>query len=104
MRATETLVKNRVFLTEDVNQHFNLDVTRDCYVKTQKDIVKSMKEYTTLKCKELLEIVAKKAKVKNEDGKVYQQPHIFYCNGEEHKIFVDKDSLLNAVDLDSFIV
>lgn len=62
----------------------------------------ALEEYAKAKCQELLEIVAKKAKVKNEDGKVYQQPHIFYCNGEEHKIFVDRDSILNAVDLENF--
>lgn len=87
MTAREILVKNRVFLTEDVNQHFNLDVTRDCYVKTQKDIVKSMQEYAELKCKELLEIVAEKADV-----------NILGYNDYE----VDKDSILNAIDLETF--
>jgi hypothetical protein len=104
MTAKQVLVKNNVFLTEDVNKKFNLDVTRDCYIKTQKDIVKSMQEYAKEKCQELLEIVADKAKIIDEDGDTYQQPHIFFCNGEVYKNWIDKDSIINAIDLDEFIV
>ena len=67
------------------------------------NIIDLMQEYARLKCKELLEIVAEKAKIKTENNLVYQQPYKFYCNKEEHSIFVDKDSILNAVDLNSFI-
>jgi hypothetical protein len=47
----------------------------------------AMKEYAYLKCKELLEIVAEKATV------------IEYWNDW----YVEKDSILNAVDLKQFI-
>ena len=60
------------------------------------DIEDVVLEYAKLKCKELLEIVAEKAKIVDEDNDVYEQPHVFYCNGEEYKTWVDKDSILNA--------
>jgi hypothetical protein len=66
-------------------------------------IEKAMTGFAELKCKELLKIVAEKAKIKDEDNDTYEQPHIFYCNGEEYKTWVDKDSILNAVDLKEFI-
>ena len=66
-------------------------------------IEKAMKEYTKMKCKELLEIVVEKAKIRDEDGDVYEQPKGFYCNGELYETWVDKDSILNAVNLDEFI-
>lgn len=59
--------------------------------------------FAEMKCKELLEIVAKKAKIRDEDNDTYYQPHIFYCNGDRYKTWVDKDSVLNAVDLKQFI-
>jgi hypothetical protein len=94
MTALNILIKNGVFQTEDVNQRFNLDVTRDCYIKTQKDIVKSMQEYAKEKCKELLEILIEKAEVKT----------VTIPNGLNIKTCaVNRDSILNAVDLDSFI-
>jgi hypothetical protein len=94
MTAKEILVKNGVFQTEDVNQRFNLDVTRDCYIKTQKDIVKSMQEYAMEKCKDLLEILINKAEVKT----------VTIPNGLNIKTcVVDRDSMLNAVDLNEFI-
>ena len=62
----------------------------------------ALKEFAKIKCQELLEIVAEKARIINEDGDVYQQPHIFFCNGEAHKNWVDKDSILNCVDLENF--
>lgn len=66
-------------------------------------IENAMKEYTKLKCQELLEIVTKQAKIVDEDGDVYQQPHVLYCNGEEYKTWIDKESILNCVNLDEFI-
>lgn len=48
-----------------------------------------MKSYAKEKCQELLEIVAEKAEIS------------FNRFGEE---YVDKDSILKAVDLDEFIV
>jgi hypothetical protein len=66
-------------------------------------IKQAMIEFAELKCKELLKIVAEKAKIKDENGYVYYQPHTFYCNGEKHETWVDKNSILNAVDLKEFI-
>jgi hypothetical protein len=81
----EVLVKNRVFLTTDIKKHFNLDVTRDCYVGTQRDIVKSMNEYA----KHVLEITAEKAEIKNV--KIPNGLSIRTC-------VVDKDSILNCLE------
>lgn len=66
-------------------------------------IEQAMKEYSRLKCKELLKIVAEKAKIIDEDNDTYEQPHVFYCKGEEYKTWVDTNSILNAVDLNEFI-
>lgn len=99
MTALNILVKNRVFLTEDVNKGFNLDVTRDCYVGTQKDIVKSMKEYAKLKCEELLAIVADKAKAEIK----YEYSGNTGSEYLDEWAVIDKDSILNAVDLNDFI-
>lgn len=52
-----------------------------------------MEEFAKYKCKQLLEIVAGKAKTKNDD----------FGSSFRGDIIVDKDSILNAVDLDSFI-
>ena len=69
----------------------------------KEQIEKSKKGFAKMKCKELLEVVAKKAKIRDEDGDVYEQPKGFYCNGELYETWVDKDSILNAVNLDEFI-
>ena len=66
-------------------------------------IEEAMKEYAKMKCRELLEIVAEKAKIRDEDGDVYEQPKGFYCNGELYETWVDKDSILNAVNLNELI-
>jgi hypothetical protein len=51
--------------------------------------------FAELKCKELLEIVAKKAKIVENRSMV---------NGYDYtERWVDKDSILNAVDLKEFI-
>ena len=52
------------------------------------NIIDLMQEYARLKCKDLLEIVAEKAKVEEKWEDYY----------------VNKDSILNAVDLNSFIL
>ncbi|WP_396180278.1 hypothetical protein [Flavobacterium sp.] len=51
-----------------------------------------MKEFAELKCKELLEIVAEKAKTEKSGN-----------SGSWYDARVDKDSILNAVDLKEFI-
>jgi hypothetical protein len=50
------------------------------------DIEQAMQKYAKLKCKQLLDIVAEKAQV------------------TDYGYAVSKDSVLNAVDLDKFIV
>jgi hypothetical protein len=58
------------------------------------------KDFARLKCQELLEIVAEKAKTKTiweSDG----QPSSSFP--DSYYEVIDKDSILNAVDLNSFI-
>lgn len=62
------------------------------------DVAALMMEYAELKCRELLEIVAEKAKANvlyDWSGNTGSE----YCN--EYAV-VDKDSILNAVDLKEF--
>lgn len=58
-----------------------------------------MKLFAKLKCKELLEIVAEKAKV---IGEIEQHSAFNYVTPDDI-VIVDKESILNAVDLDEFI-
>lgn len=57
------------------------------YYDSEDAVIDAMKEYAKYKCKELLEIVADNAKILYS----YSSPK------------VDKDSILNTVDLDEFI-
>ncbi len=57
-------------------------------------IKQAMKEFAEIKCKELLEIVAEKAEIKTVT--IPSGLNIKTC-------VVDKDSILNAVDLKEFI-
>jgi hypothetical protein len=57
-------------------------------------IQEAMKEFAELKCRELLEIVAEKAKTKHYSTNT---------SIDFSKLVVDKDSILNAVDLKEFI-
>lgn len=63
----------------------------------------ALQEYAKIKCQELLEIVAEKAKVKGNWEYSGGSPKVL---GSYSKRFVgyeaDKDSILNAVNLDSF--
>lgn len=68
-----------------------------------------LQEYAKIKCKELLEIVAEKAKMvetyynhvdKKYVTEIIQEKEF---KGEQEIIFIDKDSIFNAVDLDEFI-
>ena len=74
--------------------------------------IKSMEEYAYLKCKELLKIVAKKAEIKVEKKSYYgkyrkwqkvKDDEAFDMFDYETKFSVDKDSIINAVDLKEFI-
>lgn len=73
---------------------------REMYSPDIEDVVL---EYTKQKCQELLLLVAEKAKIIDEDGDIYEQPHVFYCQGEGYETRIDKKSILNAVDLSKFI-
>ena len=108
MTVQDILVKNKVFKEVGVDINFNLQVTRDCYIHTQRQIEKAMQEYARLKCQELLLLVAEKANIRHTftsaiDGKTtHSYDKIF--SAENSMFTIDKDYILNAVDLDSFIV
>ena len=57
-----------------------------------KDIKKALIGFAQMKCKELLEIMAEKVEVKTK-----------YKGLLNSSIFIDKNSILNAVDLNTFI-
>ena len=59
----------------------------DLHFRTKVVDVWTTKEYARMKCKELLEIVAEKARIDFD---------------EYWEAIVDKDSILNAVDLETF--
>jgi 2-iminoacetate synthase ThiH len=86
-----------------VDINFNLQGTRDCYIHTQRQIEKSMQEYARLKCQELLLLVAEKANL-SLNGEMASKTYSARVYNERIKLSVDKDSILNAVDLDKFIV
>ena len=70
------------------------------------DVIQAMKEYAELKCQELLEIVAEKVNIRHTftstiDGKTtHSYDKIF--STKNSMFTIDKDSLDNVVDLDSF--
>lgn len=70
------------------------------------DVTNVMKEYTKQKCQELLEIVAEKANIRHTftsaiDGKTtHSYDKIF--STENSMFTIDKDFLVNAVDLEKF--
>lgn len=62
------------------------------------EVAEAMKEYARLKCEELIKIVAEKAKANIE--------YTYSGNVGEYRdewAIVNKDSILNAVDLEEFI-
>lgn len=75
---------------------FKYDGTKIGYVgMNQGALEEALKSFTELKCRELLEIVAEKAKTKENRSMI---------NGYDYtERYVDKDSILNAVDLNTFI-
>lgn len=68
--------------------------SNDLYFRTKVVDIWTAKEYARLKCKELLEIVAERVKAEV----LYE----WSANTVNEYAVVDKDSILNAVDLDSF--
>ena len=67
------------------------------------DIIEVIQEYAKMKCKELLEIVAEKA-VLVLNGEIYSKTYSVKVYNERIKLSIDKDSILNAVDLETFII
>ena len=63
-----------------------------------------MKSYAKEKCQELLEIVSEKAKTGCKTEYTGGTPNILGSYSKKISTCVDKDSILNAVDLDEFIV
>ena len=74
MKTKEDILKERCNL---------FDISLDS--KEERYVLRAMKEYAKMKCKELLEIVAEKAQV------------TYYGYA------VSRDSIINAVNLDEFI-
>ena len=56
-------------LSEVFNKH-KYRMTSPPYNDSEEAILEAMKEFAELKCKELLEIVAKKAKIKDENNEI----------------------------------
>lgn len=87
---------------------FSSGYSMDLYYHTGEDIEEMLQEYAKLKCKELLLLVAKKALIRE----IYVSPvngvetsRLSYAFGGENTDYsIDKDSIINAVDLETFIV
>jgi hypothetical protein len=77
---------------------------RDVIDSLDEDIIlMCMKEYAKEKCQELLEIVSEKAKTGYKTEYTGGTPNILGSYSKKISTCVDKDSILNAVDLDEFI-
>lgn len=63
-------------------------------------ILECMKSYAKEKCQELLEIVAEKAKIVEDNDEQYEEYYLDLGGS----LKVDKSSILNAVNLYEFIV
>lgn len=81
MTAHEFLDKEYFYLILD---------SRDTNIYSE-DIGKAMADFAKYKCKELLEIVAEKADAR-----------MSYVAGGVNRALVNKDSILNCVDLENF--
>ena len=66
----------------------------------QKLVLGAMKSYAKMKCQELLLLVAEKARI-IEDGDV-DNPYEDYFLDLGGSLRVDKDSILNVIDLEKF--
>lgn len=70
------------------------------------DVQLAIQEYAKLKCQELLKIVVDKAKVKNTlyySGRDNIDIAFDFYSELDGRFEVDKDSILNSVNLDDFI-
>lgn len=54
MRLTEFLVYKRVLLCTDLSREWNLNISRDCYVASVKNVVEAMNEWAALKSNEAI--------------------------------------------------
>lgn len=82
------------------NDYFHLILdSRECNISVG-EIEGAMKEYAKLKCQELLEIVAEKAEAEIK----YEYSGNTGSEYLDEWAVVNKDSILNTVDLDKFIV
>jgi hypothetical protein len=110
------------FLARKINKNMKAEeILKEWLIQTDQTNLKeghyfvikeAMKEFAELKCKELLEIVAKKVKIEvvpeglNKRSIDVYESYERGGHGEPNwctKISVDKDSILNAVDLKEFI-
>ena len=89
---------------------FKYDNTKTEYIViNQWCLEEALKTFAELKCKELLQIAVEKAKVKIEKSTPYKKyesvktEENFNMYEYKTKVSVDKNSILNAVDLKEFI-
>jgi len=82
------------FLQEhlEISYFYNDKYDKMCCLSN--DVQKAMKEYAKLKCQELLLLVAEKAKVTTIWEGTIGSEYVDYD--------VDRDSIINAVDLETF--
>ena len=97
MTAEQYLLNNRVEVFGEYGDTSQME-----------EFAKAMQEYTRIKCKELLEIVAEKAKMAETYYNYVDKKYVTEIiqekefKGEQEIIFIDKNSILNAVDLETF--
>ena len=85
---------------EELNNTFR-ETGFDIDNKTQQKLVLgAMKSYAKMKCQELLLLVAEKARI-IEDGDI-NNPYEEYFLDLGGSLRVDKDSILNVIDLEKF--
>ena len=80
---------------------FTLEQILEFLSKYSDDVQLAMQEYAKIKCKELLEIVVKEVRVRDIQTFEIQDPHDLGC---DHRLEVYKDSIMNAVDLENFVI
>ncbi len=85
MMTAERILQENYSTKPDIDHPYKL------YWK--EDVVNAMIEFAELKCQELLEIVAEKAKTKTDD----------FGGSFRGDVIIDRDSILNAVNLKEFI-
>jgi hypothetical protein len=77
---------------EKLEEIFSLHINRGAsyvYGHTEVLVIQAMQEYALMKCKQLLEIVADKARIN-------------FSNDKANDFGINKDSILNCVDLEKF--